>query len=291
MNGESFNRLQALRLENTQKGYDMAEQRGRFAALAARHEAGTAPKAVSAFNLFQTPKPIAERMAGMLAKALGGNPFPSILEPSAGLGRLYNATVKAIPESRIYLVEQSPDCCKELYRITRDGDRLFQRDFEETAPEELRRERFDAAIMNPPFKMGTDIRHIMHALDCVKPGGILIALCYDGTRQNQKLKPLADSWEVLPEGSFKDEGTGSSVALLTIKRKKITMKTTTMKTEWQLAWQQTRLLNWGTLHFCYSPRISSACKNAYNGARRCDNLEMPLWERLRYHKAGFKIIT
>jgi hypothetical protein len=43
-----------------------------------------------------------------------------------------------------------------------------------------------------------------------------VSLCYNGTKQNEQLRPMADRWEVLPEGSFKDEGTAASVALLVI---------------------------------------------------------------------------
>jgi len=70
--------------------------------------------------------------------------------------------------------------------------------------------------MNPPFKQGRDVKHIEHALEMVRPGGRLVALCYNGTRQNEKLRPIADVWEVLPEKSFREEGTAASVAMLVI---------------------------------------------------------------------------
>jgi 16S rRNA G1207 methylase RsmC len=91
---------------------------------------------------------------------------------------------------------------------------LLQRDFLEVAPAGT----FDAVIMNPPFKMGRDIKHIMHALKFLTPGGLLISLCYDGSRQNKQLRPLCDRWNVLPSGTFKSEGTGASVVLLTIRK-------------------------------------------------------------------------
>ena len=72
--------------------------------------------------------------------------------------------------------------------------------------------------MNPPFKQGLDIKHIMHAYNQIAIKGMVVALCYDGVRQNRQLKPWADTWEVLPSGSFKKEGTNAGIALLT-KRK------------------------------------------------------------------------
>lgn len=34
--------------------------------------------------------------------------------------------------------------------------------------------------------------------------------------KNEKLKPIADTWEILPEKSFRESGTSAGVALLTI---------------------------------------------------------------------------
>ena len=47
---------------------------------------------------------------------------------------------------------------------------------------------FDRIVMNPPFANGDDIKHIMHALKMLKPGGRLVAICANGPRQNDKLK-------------------------------------------------------------------------------------------------------
>ena len=58
-------RLLSLWERNGLRGEQMAAKRERFARLAARHEEGTAPVAVSAFNLFPTPAPLAERMVAL----------------------------------------------------------------------------------------------------------------------------------------------------------------------------------------------------------------------------------
>ena len=71
--------------------------------------------------------------------------------------------------------------------------------------------------MNPPFERGLDVKHIEHAKTMLSKTGILVSLCFNGVKQTQKLKPICDTWEVLPEGSFKSEGTRASVVLLTIK--------------------------------------------------------------------------
>lgn len=212
MKASSFQRLQGLRMGLQESAQVVESQRERFAALAGRKENGTATRAISSFNLFQTPEHIALRMAGLVAAHCGDT--PRILEPSAGLGRLYKAIISTIPDSRIVLVENSPDCCGELYRVARDGDRLLQRDFLELSQDEAG--TFDAICMNPPFKQGLDIKHIMHARTMLSPSGILLSLCYNGARQNAFLKPLCTSWDVLPSGSFRSEGTSADVAIISL---------------------------------------------------------------------------
>ena len=61
---------------------------------------------------------------------------------------------------------------------------------------------FDAIVMNPPFKMGTDIKHIRHALTFLEPGGRLLSLCANGPKQRAALKAEASEWIDLPAGSF-----------------------------------------------------------------------------------------
>jgi 16S rRNA G1207 methylase RsmC len=188
-------------------GEEMDAERGRFDRLA---DPASAPRVVSAFNLFQTP----ELLAARLVDHLDG--FGSILEPSAGLGRIYRAIRAANPGAACTLVEIAADCCAELYRAT-EGDaaaRLVQGDFLACTVERLG--LFDAVAMNPPFKMGTDVKHIRHALGFLKPGGRLVTLCADGPKQRAALQPLATSWESLPAGSFKSEGTNVAAALCVI---------------------------------------------------------------------------
>ncbi len=75
---------------------------------------------------------------------------------------------------------------------------------------------FDKILMNPPFENGADIRHIMHALGMLKPGGRLVAICANGPRQFAKLQPIASVWKELPAKTF--AGTGVNAALLVIER-------------------------------------------------------------------------
>lgn len=200
-------RLLHLRDENEAVSDAMNAERARFQAIK-----GAEPtRAVQAFNLFQTPEPVAAMMAERLAELIPQD--APILEPSAGLGRLYRAARAAGLAGPVLMIEQAPQCAAELYRSTEGdaGATLWQRDFlsVDATPEPVA-----GVLMNPPFKQGRDIAHTRHAFELMAPGGVLVGLCYDGVRQREKLRPLIDRWEPLPAGSFKSEGTGAGVALV-----------------------------------------------------------------------------
>lgn len=203
----NLSRLHNLRMENTASGYAMQELAPRFEQLKKRHANGTAPRAVSSFQLFQTPEGLAQRMVALA----GANATRCVLEPSAGLGRILDA-LKPCSPAEVVAVEMASQCAAELYR--RQDVRLYQRDFLTVEPAELG--QFDAVIMNPPFHMRADIRHILHAQKFLLPGGILVALCLDTHHRDKALQPLALSWEKIPAGAFKESNTGVATVLLTI---------------------------------------------------------------------------
>jgi predicted RNA methylase len=197
-------------MENDAAKYAMDEHRGRFNALAGRHEAGTAPLAVAAFQLFQTPPEVAAQLAAALNLQLSAR----ILEPSAGLGRLLDA-LKPYQPREVVAVESAPQCAAELYRQNRERVTLKQADFLTVFPDELG--LFDAVIMNPPFHLRADVRHIEHALTFLRPGGCLAALCMAGPHREARLRPEALEWRPLPALSFSREGTRIDVVLAVFK--------------------------------------------------------------------------
>lgn len=200
-------RLRHLLEVTEARAEEMEEQRPRFERLA---DPASKPRAVSSFNLFQTPETLAARVAAML-RGPGRT-----LEPSAGLGRLYRAVRGIDPACHVTLVEQAAECCGELYRqIESDADcRLIQGDFLEQTPDKLG--LFDSILMNPPFKMGRDIKHILHAAKFLASGGRLVSLCSNGPRQRDKLQPMATEWHELPPGSFKESYTNVAAAIVVI---------------------------------------------------------------------------
>jgi hypothetical protein len=106
------------------------------------------------------------------------------------------------------LVEQSPECCAELYREIAGDEAasLVQADFLTCDAQRLGG-LFDAVLMNPPFKMGADIKHIKHALTMLAPGGRLVSICANGPKQCKALQPTASQWIELPPRSFAEAAT------------------------------------------------------------------------------------
>ena len=221
MNATTFNRLHGLRQENDAAGFALDEMRPRFDRLANRHENGTAPRAVSAFQLFQTPPDLAARLVSALGTIPDGG---RILEPSAGLGRILDALQCSggvspssgghRPPLQITAVEMAANIAGELFRQDRPGVKLVQRDFLACTVAELG--QFDDVAMNPPFHLRADVRHILHARQFLKPGGRLAALCFDTPHRAKALRHLCATWEPIPAGTFGKEGTSVPTVLLTM---------------------------------------------------------------------------
>jgi protein-L-isoaspartate O-methyltransferase len=166
---------------------------------------------VVADQLFPTPPDLVERMLEAAEIESG----MQVLEPSAGTGAIVKAIVTAV-DTEVLAYEINSSLVAKLsstfpsYRL-----QARQADFLEVTEG---MGQFDRVLMNPPFKNGDDIKHITHALKFLRPGGRLVAICANGPRQMEKLFPLTQemdgSWEALAEGTFKEQGTGVSTAML-----------------------------------------------------------------------------
>lgn len=162
----ALDRLRGLQIDTILAGANMDAMRERFDKLGNRHEDGTAPRAVSAFNLFQTPPELATRLVAHLD--LHHN--KRVLEPSAGLGHILDA-IRATSAWDVTAVEIDATLAGELFRQERADVTIKQRDFLTCTVADLG--LFDAVAMNPPFHMRADIRHILHARQFLKPGARL----------------------------------------------------------------------------------------------------------------------
>jgi phospholipid N-methyltransferase len=187
------------------------ERRARFQRIAGRKANGTAPVAVSAWQLFPTPAAVADRM--MDAAAL--SPGMLVLEPSAGTGNLVrSALARGVRPEDVRACEVSGQVADEFARDF-PAVRLFLGDFLERGTQEIGGP-FDRVLMNPPFHRGEDARHIVHAAGMLAPGGLLVALCYDGRAFREELEEWCATAERLPAGSFRECGTRAEVVMVTI---------------------------------------------------------------------------
>ena len=165
---ERLQRLQARRAANASAAEpDPATEK--FRALAEAARAGVEVVAVD--QLFPTPPPLAARMAEIAQIEPGSR----VLEPSAGTGNLLRAIG---PGPNKVAVEINRGLVELLARDPGSGSHVIQGDFLKLGEEDLG--RFDRIVMNPPFANGVDIKHIRHAVELLRPNGILVALCANG---------------------------------------------------------------------------------------------------------------
>lgn len=167
-------------------------------------------KIVVSDQLFPTPPDVAKQMVEYADIGKGS----TVLEPSAGTGNIMKAIIENDNASAVIGVEINVGLAENLKSEFPLSD-IICSDFLQYNRGEW---PVDRIIMNPPFKNGADIKHIKHALSMLKKGGKLVSICANGPRQNDQLKPLADHWEVLPEGTFKDQGTMVSTVLVVISK-------------------------------------------------------------------------
>jgi protein-L-isoaspartate O-methyltransferase len=162
---------------------------------------------VSAPQLFPTPYGLAKQMVELADIWC----VQRVLEPSAGTGALLEA----------FAGKGREIVAVEINQTLADGLRQKWPGFNVRCADFLQLNgelgQFDKILMNPPFANGQDIQHILHAIDHLKPGGRLVAICANGSRQNEKLRPMAEEcgeWIDLPEGSFKESGTNVNTAMI-----------------------------------------------------------------------------
>lgn len=118
-------------------------------------------------DFFPTPKALAVTMAEMA----GIKPGMTVLEPSAGNGRLADAARDAGAE--VDTIEVS-DTLRNVLAAKKHNVIASNFEMHESS------KQYDAVLMNPPFSDRKDALHIMRAWDMVKPGGKLVAIAGEG---------------------------------------------------------------------------------------------------------------
>lgn len=169
-------------------------------------------------QFFETPPELARRLVEMAE--IKNN--MRCLEPSAGKGNIVEAIANKI--DREFVI-----CCD----INREFvNTLLSKKFYATVEDFIEvkgKGQFDRVVMNPPFTKQQDIDHVLHALEFLKFGGILVSVMSAGVmyRTNKKIENFwktvyaQEDYEVveLPEGTFKFSGTMvNTIILKVIKR-------------------------------------------------------------------------
>lgn len=206
-----------------------------------------------AFQQFDTPDDVAELL--MDALELRGQEGLRFLEPSVGTGQLIRAILRreARGELRyplVVAVELDEKRFDDLATVLKSGKSsvtmsvlkaVHGGDFLETTPQQLsyspgRRtnrktkpeevQLFDRVAMNPPFTKSQDMRHVLHAINFLKPGGILAAIMSPGftfrmdklaVQFREQVLPHG-GYELLPAGMFREAGTTVRTCLLTYRK-------------------------------------------------------------------------
>lgn len=171
------------------------------------------------FGYFPTPHAIVEQ----LIELAGITPDLKVLEPSAGRGAIVGPLLARGTEVVGYEVQAANvgHFHNSFADVAPERWRMEVADFLAVAPAE----DFDRVVMNPPFAKQDDIRHVLHAWKFLKPGGRLVAVMSNGvtfrttplTRQFWALKESQyGELHPLPEGSFKESGTGVNTVIAVI---------------------------------------------------------------------------
>ncbi|GAA2861067.1 methyltransferase [Nonomuraea rubra] len=167
---------------------------------------------------FPTPPTVVEHLLDLANLSAGS----TVLEPSAGTGAI------AGPMAARGLVVDCVELDPERAAVVREAGyarQVLLADFLTVQLGDLAGERYDAAVMNPPFAKQADITHVRHALDLVKPGGRLvsvmsISVSFRTNRTAADFRALLDErgGEVipLPEDAFRESGTGVRTAIVVI---------------------------------------------------------------------------
>ena len=172
---------------------------------------------------FPTPEAAAERLIGSASLYRPEDePALSVLEPSAGAGNL--ARRAAEQGAVVDCIEIQPHLAASL-RQSALYRRVTEADFLTLTPD--RSALYDRVIMNPPFDRERDIDHVMHALEFLKPGGLLTTIMSAGTefRETKKSRAFRDRmaslnarWRDLPARSFSDVGTNINTVIVTVRK-------------------------------------------------------------------------
>ncbi len=173
------------------------------------------------FEFFPTPHQIGERVIDLADI----QDDMVVLEPSAGHGNLAIKASLAANNVIVEMYEMMPANHEQLSKLATQLEAKFKLspaiDFLNVVPAPI----YDRVVMNPPFSRQADIKHVLHALKFLKPGGRLVSVMAAGVcfRENKLTTDFRElvaarggSFEALPDGAFKSSGTMVGTVIVTI---------------------------------------------------------------------------
>ena len=165
------------------------------------------------FGFFETPPNIVKKLIGLADI----QPIHRCLEPSAGTGNIAD-TLQDLTTYKVTCVEVIPE---SLSMLVSKGYRVFGEDFLQWESNV----QFDRIVMNPPFRLQADIKHVAKAIMHLAPKGILVSVLSAGSKCRSnglaiKFKELLNQyhceWFELPSGAFKSSGTMVNTVILKV---------------------------------------------------------------------------
>lgn len=194
------------------------------------------------FGFYPTPDAAADKILSEISLLQRkGEPQLRILEPSAGTGNLARRCLRRfVREEWGYQAERYREeyrwdnlvDCIEMqphlaHQLEAEGiyNRVICADFLKVQPDPAR--LYDRVVMNPPFDRERDIDHVVHALNFLKPDGVLIAIMSAGTEFRETKKAIAfrklmedmgADWSDLPPGSFAEVGTYVNTGFIKVRK-------------------------------------------------------------------------
>lgn len=181
-------------------------------------------------GFFPTPTPLATRMARFVGLTNGMD----VLEPEAGTGKIVVATQSTARELgisvNITMIEYQSKFCTFLRNKFVGRGKVGIASAEVLCMDflQFQGKQFDVVLMNPPFADFQDYRHVRHAYYLLKPRGILVGIMGESIFNNSfKTASEFRRWfedvggysEKLPEGTFRESGTGTSTRFVVIDKR------------------------------------------------------------------------
>lgn len=167
-------------------------------------------------SYFPTPFPVIDMMLDYAQIEAGD----SVLEPSAGSGDILDSIRDSAPDDVAVTCYEIN--CTLTNILEAKGYPVHGSDFERALESDR---RYTKVLMNPPFENQQDIDHVLLAFEVLQPGGRLVSVMSASPffRDNNKSKEFREFLEQhtsevvdLPEGSFKESGTGVNSKLVII---------------------------------------------------------------------------